>query len=32
VIVITATALDSAGFALSWFSAGASLVAPPVLI
>ena len=32
VIVITATAGGAAGFTLSWFSAGASLVAPPVLI
>ena len=32
VIVITATAGGTAGFTLSWFSAGASLVAPPVLI
>ena len=32
VIVITATAGGAEGFALSWFSAGASLVAPPVLI
>jgi hypothetical protein len=32
VIIITATAGGSAGFVLSWFSAGASLVAPPVLI
>ena len=32
VIVITATAGGTAGFVLSWFSAGASLVAPPVLI
>ena len=31
-IVITATAGGAAGFTLSWFSAGASLVAPPVLI
>ena len=31
VIVITATAGGAAGFTLSWFSAGASLVAPPVL-
>ena len=31
-IVITATANGAAGFTLSWFSAGASLVAPPVLI
>jgi hypothetical protein len=32
VIVITAAAGGAAGFTLSWFSAGASLVAPPVLI
>jgi hypothetical protein len=32
VIVITATAGGAAGFTLSWFSTGASLVAPPVLI
>jgi hypothetical protein len=32
VIVITATAGGAAGFTLSWFSAGASLVAPPILI
>jgi hypothetical protein len=32
VIVITATAGGAAGFTLSWFSAGTSLVAPPVLI
>jgi hypothetical protein len=32
VIVITSTAGGAAGFTLSWFSAGASLVAPPVLI
>jgi hypothetical protein len=32
VIVITATAGGAAGFTLSWFSAGATLVAPPVLI
>jgi hypothetical protein len=32
VIVITATAGGAAGFTLSWFSAGASLVTPPVLI
>ena len=32
VIVITATTGGAAGFTLSWFSAGASLVAPPVLI
>jgi hypothetical protein len=32
VIEITATAGGAAGFTLSWFSAGASLVAPPVLI
>lgn len=32
VIVITATAGGAAGFTLSWFSAGASLVAPPVLM
>lgn len=32
VIVITATAGGAAGFTLSWFSVGASLVAPPVLI
>ena len=32
VIVTTATAGGAAGFALSWFSAGASLVAPPILI
>lgn len=32
VIVITATAGGAAGFTLSWFSAGASLVAPPLLI
>jgi hypothetical protein len=32
VIVITTTAGGAAGFTLSWFSAGASLVAPPVLI
>lgn len=32
VIVITATAGGATGFTLSWFSAGASLVAPPVSI
>ena len=32
VIVITTTVGGAAGFTLSWFSAGASLVAPPVLI
>ena len=32
VIVITATTGGAAGFTLSWFSAGASLVAPPALI
>jgi hypothetical protein len=32
VIVITATAGGTTGFTLSWFSAGASLVAPPILI
>jgi hypothetical protein len=32
VIVITATAGGAAGFTLSWFSTGASLVATPVLI
>jgi hypothetical protein len=32
VIVITATVGGAAGFTLSWFSAGAALVAPPVLI
>jgi hypothetical protein len=32
VIVITATAGGAAGFTISWFSAGASLVAPPILI
>jgi len=32
VIVITATAGGAAGFTLSWFSAGASLVALPLLI
>lgn len=32
VIVITATAGGATGFILSWFSAGASLVTPPVLI
>ena len=32
VIVITATAGGAAGFTLSWFSVGASLVAPPLLI
>ena len=32
VIVITATAGGIAGFTLSWFSAGATLVATPVLI
>lgn len=32
VIVITATAGGAVGFTLSWFSAGASLVAPPVLM
>ena len=32
VIVITATAGGAAGFTISWFSAGASLVAPPVLL
>ena len=31
-IVITAIAGGAAGFTLSWFSAGASLVAPPLLI
>ena len=32
VIIITATAGGAASFTLSWFSAGASLVAPPVLL
>lgn len=32
VIVITATAGGVAGFTLSWFSVGATLVAPPVLL
>ena len=32
VIVITATTGGATGFMISWFSAGASLVAPPVLI
>lgn len=32
IIVITATAGGLAGFTLSWFSVGASLVAPPLLI
>ena len=32
VIVITTTAGGAAGFTVSWFSAGASLVAPPILI
>ena len=32
VIVITATAGGATGFIHSWFSAGASLIAPPVLI
>ena len=32
VIVITSTVGGAAGFTLSWFSAGASLVAPPVLL
>jgi len=32
VIIITATAGGAAGFTLSWFSVGAALVAPPVLI
>jgi hypothetical protein len=32
VIVITATAGGAAGFTLSWFSAGYSLVVPPLLI
>jgi hypothetical protein len=32
VIVFTATAGGAAGFTLSWFSAGAALVAPPMLI
>jgi hypothetical protein len=32
VIIITATAGGATGFTLSWFSAGASLVAPPILI
>ena len=32
VIVMTATVGGSAGFTLSWVSAGASLVAPPVLL
>ena len=32
VIVITATADSAAGFTISWFSVGASLIAPPVLI
>ncbi len=32
VIVITATAGGAAGFIVSWFSVGASLAAPPVLI
>ena len=32
VIVITATAGGAAGFTISWFSAGASLIAPPLLI
>jgi hypothetical protein len=31
-VVITATADDAGSFTLSWFSAGAFLVAPPVLI
>jgi hypothetical protein len=32
VIVLTATVGGAAGFTLSWFSVGASLVAPPLLI
>ena len=32
VIVLTATAGGAAGFTLSWFSVGASLVVPPLLI
>ena len=32
VIIITATAGGTVGFTLSWFSAGAALVAPPILI
>lgn len=32
VIVIATTAGGAAGFTISWFSAGASLVAPPILI
>ena len=32
VIIITATAGGATGFTISWFSVGASLVAPPVLI
>ena len=32
VIVLTATAGGAAGFTLSWFSVGANLVAPPLLI
>ena len=32
VIVITATTGGAAGFTLSWFSAGARLVAPPILL
>jgi hypothetical protein len=32
VIVLTATAGGAAGFTLSWFTAGATLVAPPLLI
>lgn len=32
VIVLTATAGGAAGFTISWFSAGASLVFPPLLI
>jgi len=32
VIIITATPGGSAYFTLSWFSAGAILIAPPVLI
>jgi len=32
VIVITATVGGAAGFTLSWFSAGAALIAPPLLI
>jgi len=32
VIIMTATAGGAAGFTISWFSAGASLVAPPLVI